>query len=109
VPRPDVAHFSDPSFLILASLMSGPKHGYSMMEDIQTFSGILLEPGTLYGAINRLEERGFIRAIPTDERRRPYEITAEGEALFRDRVKVFAKLADVGMQRLTNHPMANEG
>lgn len=100
MPRPDVGRFSDPSFLILASLATGPKHGYAMMEDIQVFSGTVLEPGTLYGAINRLEERGFIRPLATTERRQPYEITAAGEALFRDRVDVFEKMAQVGKWRL---------
>ena len=43
--------------LILSSLAAGPKHGYAMMEDILDFSGTRLEPGTLYGAITRLEPR----------------------------------------------------
>lgn len=101
MPRPDVTQFSDPSFLILASLTTGPKHGYAIMADIQTFSGIVLEPGTLYGALNRLEERGFIRPTTAVERRRPYELTAAGEQLFRDRLKIFSTLADVGKQRLS--------
>jgi len=100
MPRPDVGRFSDPSFLILASLATGPKHGYAMMEDIQIFSGTLLEPGTLYGAINRLEERGFIKPLESTVRRQPYEITAAGEALFRERVEVFEKMAKVGKWRL---------
>lgn len=100
MPKSDVGRFSDPSFLILASLVSGPKHGYAMMEDIRVFSGTVLEPGTLYGAISRLEERGFIRPLDSDERRRPYEVTAAGEALFRERVELFEKMARVGNRRL---------
>jgi hypothetical protein len=46
----DLGRFSDPSLLILASLASGPKHGYAMMEDIAAFCGTQLEPGTLYAA-----------------------------------------------------------
>jgi DNA-binding PadR family transcriptional regulator len=53
----DLGRFSDPSLLILASLASGPKHGYAMMEDIAEFSGTKLEPGTLYAALARLERR----------------------------------------------------
>jgi DNA-binding PadR family transcriptional regulator len=45
----------DPSLLILASLTDSPKHGYAIMEDIQRFAGVRLGPGTLYGAITRLE------------------------------------------------------
>ena len=61
---PDLGRFSDPSLLILSSLSNGPKHGYAMMEDILQFSGTQLEPGTLYGAIARLERRGWIEALP---------------------------------------------
>ena len=57
---------SDPSLLIVASLAEGDKHGYGIMEDIQSFAGIRLGPGTLYGAISRLEERGWIRPVISD-------------------------------------------
>jgi len=70
---------SDPAILLLASLAEGDKHGYAMMEDILRFAGIRLGPGTLYGAITRLEERGFIQPIDSaDSRRRPYRLTAAG-------------------------------
>ena len=46
--------------LILTSLASGPKHGYALLLDIESFAGVRLGPGTLYGAISRLEERGWI-------------------------------------------------
>ena len=35
----ELGRFSDPSLLILASLASGPKHGYAMMEDVFQFCG----------------------------------------------------------------------
>jgi len=41
----------------------GKKHSYAMIEDIRTFAAVCLGPGTLYGAITRLEERGWIRAV----------------------------------------------
>ena len=44
----ELGRFSDPSLLILASLASGPKHGYAIMEDVLQFCGTKLEPGTLY-------------------------------------------------------------
>ena len=49
----DFGHFSNPSLLILASLAGGEKHGYAMMEDIYTMTGVRLGAGTLYGAITR--------------------------------------------------------
>ncbi len=81
---------SDPTLLVLASLAEGDKHGYAMMEDIQRFAGVRLGPGTLYGAITRLEQRGWIRPLKSArgsapalhaQRRRP---TASGRAAFRN-------------------------
>jgi DNA-binding PadR family transcriptional regulator len=53
-----LGRFGDPSVLIMASLASGPKHGYALIKDIQEFAGAALGPGTLYGALARLEQRG---------------------------------------------------
>ena len=69
---------NDPPFLILTSLSSGAKHGHALLLDIESFAGVRLGPGTLYGAITRLEQRGLIEALGTDDRRRPYRITAAG-------------------------------
>ncbi len=60
----DLGRFTDVSLLVLLSLADGPKHGYAMIEDIERFSGTLFEPGTLYGALLRLEKRGWIEALP---------------------------------------------
>jgi DNA-binding PadR family transcriptional regulator len=59
----------------LTSLADGPKHGYAIMTDIAAFSGIRMEPGTLYGALARLERRGWVQPLAAAERRHPYEIT----------------------------------
>ncbi|HET8568588.1 MAG TPA: PadR family transcriptional regulator [Candidatus Limnocylindria bacterium] len=64
--------------LILTSLAAGPKHGYAMVTDIKEFSGTQLGPGTLYTALQRLEEDGLIAAVSSDDRRRPYRITPAG-------------------------------
>ena len=68
----------DPGLLILASLAAGPRHGYAMVEDIAAFGGGRLGPGTLYGALARLEEGGLIEPLDADDRRRPYRITSAG-------------------------------
>ena len=68
----------DPGLLILASLAAGPRHGYAMVEDIAAFGGARLGPGTLYGALARLEEAGLIEPLDADDRRRPYRLTAVG-------------------------------
>ena len=96
----DLGRFSDPSLLILSSLASGPKHGYAMMEDIFEFSRTRLEPGTLYGAIARLEQRGWIEALPSDDRRRPYQITAAGVTALREQLTAWNRVITIGLQRL---------
>ena len=50
---------SDRSVLVLTSLSSGPKHGYALIKDIQSFAGVTLGPGSLYGAISKLEHAGW--------------------------------------------------
>lgn len=97
----ELGRFSDASNLILSSLANGPKHGYAMMEDIRAFSNTQLEPGTLYGAITRLEKTGWIEALPSEARRRPYRITAAGAAALREQVATLEQVASVGRQRLS--------
>ena len=91
---------SDPTLLILASLADGEKHGYAMMEDIQRFAGIRLGPGTLYGAITRLEERGWIRPLESDDRRRPYAITPDGKKFLEEQLAVLDQVLKTAMRRL---------
>src|SRR5579859_2012898 len=95
----DLGHFSDPSLLILSSLAAGPKHGYAMMEDIEAFAQVRLGPGTLYGALARLEQRGWIAPLPADERRRPYRLTAAGAAALREQLTSLEKMASLGLRR----------
>ena len=94
---------SDPTILILASLADGDKHGYAIMEDIQAFTGIRLGPGTLYGAICRLEERGWIRPVKSTEsesRRQPYRITAEGSKHLKQQLVLLGQVVRTGMRRM---------
>jgi DNA-binding PadR family transcriptional regulator len=91
---------NDPSVLILTSLAEGPKHGYALARDIAAFAGVTLSPGTLYGAITRLEESGLIVAQPEIDRRRPYAITAEGAAALSAVLSDMSRLAQVGSTRL---------
>ena len=96
----ELGRFSDPSLLILSSLADGEKHGYAMMEDIFTFSGTRLEPGTLYGALTRLEQRGWVEALPSETRRRPYGITPEGLQALQDHLQTMQRIVKVGLDRL---------
>jgi DNA-binding PadR family transcriptional regulator len=96
----DLGRFSDPSLLILSSLASGAKHGYAMMEDIRDFSGTQLEPGTLYGALARLERRGWVEPLPEQERRRPYRLTAMGVTVLREQLASMQRVVVTGLGRL---------
>lgn len=91
---------NDPSLLILASLAEGPKHGYAITRDVQEIAGVTLGPGTLYGAIARLEERGLIEPLQSDDRRRPYRLTGSGAALVREQLTAQERVARVGLRRL---------
>jgi DNA-binding PadR family transcriptional regulator len=96
----ELGRFSDPSLLILASLAGSDKHGYAMIEDIESMSGNKLGPGTLYGALARLEERGLIEPLPADDRRRPYRLTGLGAKILREQLVVLNHFARIGLERL---------
>ena len=91
---------ADPTILILASLAGGDKHGYAMMTDIQTFAGVTLGPGTLYGAITRLEARGFIRPVGAEDRKQPYRLTAPGRRHLEATLNGMQAVLRVGLGRL---------
>ncbi len=95
-----MGQYSDPPLLVLASLANGPKHGHAMIEDIALLCGTRLGPGTLYGAIGRLEQQGWIEALPPEERRRPYRITAEGLRILRARLTTLHQFSKAGLGRL---------
>ena len=92
---------SDPTLLLLSSLADGEKHGYAMMDDIQRFAGVRLGPGTLYGAITRLEAAGWI--VPMGEagaRRQPYRLTAEGRKYLEKSLAQLNNVVKTALDRL---------
>jgi DNA-binding PadR family transcriptional regulator len=91
---------SDPTLLVLASLAGGDKHGYSMMEDIEQFAGVRLGPGTLYGAITRLEQQKWIRPVASNDRRQPYRLTAEGQAHLSKLLEQLTAVVKTGLKRM---------
>jgi DNA-binding PadR family transcriptional regulator len=91
---------TDPTLLVLSSLADGDKHGYAIMEDIQRFAGVRLGPGTLYGAITRLEEQGWIRPLDSDDRRRPYRLTPAGRRQLQEHVAGLSQVVKTAQARL---------
>lgn len=92
--------FSEPSLLILISLAEQDRHGYAIMEDIEQNYNIKLGPGTLYGAISRLEKAGHISAVESQERKKPYRLTEEGHTYLTEQIREIQKVTNIGMKRL---------
>ena len=92
--------FTDVSLLVLLSLANGQKHGYAMIEDIKRFSGTQLEPGTLYGALLRLEKQSWIERLPAEDRRHPYRLTVAGSTVLREQLATLQHIVRTGVERL---------
>lgn len=79
---------TEATFFILLSLAPGPSHGYAMMKDVRSLSHgrVTLSTGTLYSALKRLLEQGWIEresaSTPTNGRvRKAYRLTAIGRSI----------------------------
>jgi DNA-binding PadR family transcriptional regulator len=91
---------NDPGLLVMASLAGGSKHGYAITRDVEELAGVRLGPGTLYGALARLEERGLIEPLPGEDRRRPYRLTGAGASSLQEQLTALERVARTGLQRL---------
>ena len=85
----DMSHdaISEPVFLILLSLADSPRHGYALLKDIESLSRgrVRLSTGTLYGALRRLLEDGWIARFEqedTSREKQAYRLTPSGRAHF---------------------------
>src|ERR1700744_2035907 len=88
------------SVLILISLADGPKHGYALIQDIKELAGLELGPGTLYGALDRLERLGLIESLPAEGRGHPHRVTAPGAAALRVHLDSLERVSAAGRLRL---------
>jgi len=95
-----LGRFADPAVLILSSLAGGDKHGYALIKDIEAFAGITLGPGTLYGALARLERRGLVEALASEDRRQPYRLSATGATSLRAYLEHARRVTATGLRRL---------
>lgn len=86
-------------YYILLSLYE-PMHGYGIMQNVAGLSSgrVNLAAGTLYGAINTMLEKGWIRALPgeTNSRRKEYEITESGKTTVRNEIERLKELLQNG-------------
>lgn len=76
---PDNTALTETTYYILLSLYT-PRHGYGIMQRAQELSGgrVRLAAGTLYGALNAMVEKGWIRLLPGDGRKKEYQLTPKG-------------------------------
>jgi DNA-binding PadR family transcriptional regulator len=80
---------TEATFFILLSLSPSPKHGYAIMKEVKALSNgrIIFSTGTLYGALRRLLEQGWIKRVndpepnPTDRERKAYTLTEKGRKI----------------------------
>ena len=98
---------SEPVLLVLLSLAEQPRHGYSILKDVEGMSGgrITLSTGTLYGALQRLLQQGWIERFEEEESsrdRRAYRLTSKGQKNLQaeiERMRHLTKLAGLRTAR----------
>ena len=103
---------TEATFLILLSLAPAPQHGYSVMKDVASLSDnrVVLSTGTLYGALKRLLEQGWIErfdnpsAIESDRPRKEYQLTDIGQRILSAEVKRLETLVGASRLRLRGNP-----
>ena len=98
-------HSNDAQMLVLTVLAEGPRHGYAINTAIEGLTGYKLGPGSLYGALARLEARGLIQAVDDvragrDDRPRTVEITAVGREVLRAELEQMARVSRAGLRAL---------
>jgi DNA-binding PadR family transcriptional regulator len=96
---------TEPVLLVLLSLAEQPRHGYSILKDVESLSGgrVLLSTGTLYGALQRLLADGWIERVPEDDTprdRRTYRLTARGRRNLQMEIERMRHLTKVASLRL---------
>jgi DNA-binding PadR family transcriptional regulator len=96
---------TEPVLLILTSLAGHPRHGYALIKDIETLSGVRLSTGTLYGAIRRMLEDRWIEPFELDDKSRDkqgYRLTADGRQQLESELKRLEQLTEAASKRLRN-------
>lgn len=97
-------HSNDAQLLVLTVLADGPRHGYAINTAIEELTGRRLGPGSLYGALARLEARELIepadRAADGTDRHRTMRITGPGRDQLRSELQQMARVSAAGLRAL---------
>lgn len=91
---------NDAQTLVLCALADGPLHGYAINTAIQDLTGERLGPGSLYGALTRLEAKGLVESLADEGRQRPVRLTDAGRDVLERELRAMARVAEVGLRRL---------
>ncbi|MCL1788041.1 MAG: PadR family transcriptional regulator [Defluviitaleaceae bacterium] len=90
-------------YLILLSLLT-PRHGYGIMQHVDklTHGRVALGAGTLYGAINNLLEKRWIRAVghSADSRKKEYTLTDLGKQVLQIEIMRLGELLGIGLKEM---------
>ena len=94
---------TESTYYILLSLVT-PQHGYGIMQQTETLSGgrVRLAAGTLYGALNALCEKGWIKPLPVaqESRKKEYKLTEKGMDVLKTELARLRQLVANGEQIL---------
>src|SRR5579863_9437808 len=101
----EVKPLTEPVLLILMSLADQPRHGYALIKDIEVLSRqrVRLSTGTLYGALRRLLEDGWIQRFEqadTSRDKQAYRLTSDGRHQLESELDRFKQLTRAGAARL---------
>jgi DNA-binding PadR family transcriptional regulator len=90
----------DSQTLILCALADGPLHGYAINTAIEDLTGERLGPGSLYGALSRLEAKGLVVSLTETGRQRPVRLTDKGREVLERELRAMARVAATGLRSL---------
>jgi DNA-binding PadR family transcriptional regulator len=95
---------TEPVLLILLSLAEHPRHGYSILKDVEKVSGrrVVLSTGTLYGALRRLLDDGWIERFEENDSprgRQAYRLSPLGRRTLQAEVSRMKQLTRVASLR----------
>ena len=97
----------EPTFFILLSLSPGPKHGYAILKEVKDLSEgrVTLSTGTLFGAIKRLLDQGWIRRVAdpfpngTERERKFYALTESGRRALNAEIARLRRLVAIAVSQ----------
>ena len=90
----------DAQTLVLCVLADGPRHGYAINTAIEELTGERLGPGSLYGALTRLEAKGLVESLAEHGSQRPVSPPSAGLEVLERELRAMARIARAGLRKL---------